>query len=266
MPFHIYKDLSLAYDLAGAGEKALLFIHGLGGAGSAWKCQTGHFGDRFVTVTVDLFGHGRSSKEVDPIPIPRIDAEAIDSLMREKIGRPYIVIGHSFAGMVIQEMLRLADPNFKGAVFVDCTHTGNNEIVESRVSFAESMLALSAERLPEETKRWYSELVGPSAPAEDREFILSTLKDCDYRWLFRSVAGCREFCRKYPPGEIIVRPDFPVLVMEADNGIGGDWRKSWVNFFKDAGYYLFEDAYHFFFITERSRFNKIMDEFLGVNF
>ena len=59
-----------------------------------------------------------------------------------------------------------------------------------------------------------------------------------------------------------IREDLPILIMEGGHGVGADFRKSWVNHFKGARYYLFEKAHHFFYITEHERFNKILEEFI----
>lgn len=265
MLIHKYKELDLAYRTYGAGDLALLFIHGLGGDGNAWKYQIEYFGDKYRIIVVDLFGHGQSSRGVDPVFAPRIDAEAIDSLMRNEIKQPYFAIGHSFATFTLPEMIKLDDPDLKGVVFVECTYYGFEEIIEARMNFSSLMLSYSDDRLKSEVPGWYLEMVASRPRSEDAEFILSSLKNCNYRWLFQAVAGAREYAEKHPADATPVRDDLPVLVMEADHGIGDDFRKSWVNHFKNAEYYLFENAYHFVFVTEHERFNSRLKHFIEEN-
>ncbi len=260
MPIFEFNKLNLYYDLFGNGPVTLLFIHGLGGEGRTWKYQIDHFGKNYQVVTVDLFGHGRSSRDIEPEFAPRLDADAIDALMRTVIQKPYIAIGHSFASQILPEIIKKAYFNLRGAAFVDCTYQGFPEIIEARMEFAQSMLALDDSRLTAEAEKWYRNLMADIMTAEDKALIFPSFKTCDYRWLFRSVAGCREFNRLYPPQET---PEIlPVFVLEADNGIGADFQKSWVNHFKNARYYLFEEAYHFFFISRQHKFNQLIDEFI----
>ncbi|MEW5924034.1 MAG: alpha/beta hydrolase [Candidatus Zixiibacteriota bacterium] len=260
-----FRDLDLNYQTYGNGPTALLFIHGLGGNGNSWKYQIDCFTKDYEIVTIDLFGHGQSSKNIDPILAPRLDAEAAVGLVHEIVKKPYFIIGHSFATNIIPEIMKMEQMLLKGAAFVDCTFQGFDDIIESRIALAERMLALSGEALQIETAIWYDSIIGPRVSAEDREFIHSSLKKCRIRWLFESVAGCRDYCSKYPPRETPVRDDFPIFIMEADNGIGGDIRKSWVNHFKHARYFLFDNAWHFFFVTERDRFNGLLSDFLKKN-
>ena len=266
MPIHAYKNLELFFQQYGSGEPVLLFIHGLGGSSEAWKYQVAYFEKKHEIIAIDLFGHGRSSKEVDSVFAPRLGAEAIDSLMRTEIGKPYLVIGHSFASNIIPELIKLGDPNLKGAIFVDCTYQGFDEIINARINFAESMLALSDEALNDEVKKWYTGMIAAHPTNEEIDFICASLKHCDYRWLFESVVGCREYCRKHPPDETPIRDDFPVFVTEAEFGVGANLRASWVNHFKNAEYYFFDKAYHFFFITEHAKFNGLLERFIKENY
>lgn len=265
MPIFEFKNLKLNYRIYGEGKIAILFIHGLGGNGGSWKYQVDYFQKEYQIIAVDLFGHGLSSKDVDPIEASRLDAEVCVDLMQKKIGKPYFVIGHSFATNINPEIIKIADPLLKGVVFVDCIYQGFPEIIDMRIKFAEKMLAISGDTLAREADLWYNELIGPVVTPDDRELIHSSLKHCSIRWLFEAVAGCRDYCAKYPPDKTPTENDLPVLIMEADNGVGDDIHKSWVNHFKNARYYLFENAGHFFFITERDRFNRLLKEFIEAN-
>ena len=265
MPILKFRDLDFYYKIYGDGPTALLFIHGLGGNSDSWKYQIDFFRKDYRIITVDLFGHGQSSGNVDPVPAPRLDAEAAVSLMHDIVKKPYFVIGHSFATNIIPEIIKMDQTLLKGAVFVDCTYQGFDDVIESRMALANKMLALSSEALPIETANWYDSIIGPKVSPEDREFIHSSLEQCRLRWLFESVGGCRDYCSKYPPKDTPVNDDFPVYIMEADNAVGADFRKSWVNHFKNARYYLFDNAWHFFFVTKREIFNRLLSDFLQKN-
>ena len=217
-----------------------------------------YFQDRYKVVAVDLFGHGQSSKNVDPVFSLRLDAEAIVDLMQNEIKIPYIAIGFSLASCILPEIIKLDDRLLRGVVLVDCTYQGFYDIAESRTKFGQNMLTLSDKALPVNAEQWYISLIGDTSP-ECRELILSSFRKSNHRWMFQSVAGCREYNKKYPPDKTPIRDNLPILIIEAGHGVGAEFRKSWVNHFKDAQYYLFEEAHHFFYITEHERFNKLLE-------
>ena len=264
MPFHSFSGRELHYETYGQGKTALLLVHGLYGDLNSWKYQIEYFSDKYKIVTIDLFGHGLSTKDVDPFMFPRLSAEAAVDLMKT-IGRPYFAIGHSFAGNILPEIIKLDTNRLKGVVFVDCTYQGDYEILKTRVKFGDTMLELSDDKIGAEAEYWYNSLIVDSATDEDREFILSSFRKGNHRWMFQAVAGCRRLLKQYPLKEIPIRNDQSIFIMEKGLGIGTDFRKSWVNYFKLADYYLFEKAGHFFFITQHARFNKRLAMFLDEN-
>lgn len=264
MPFHSFRGLNLHYEIYGQGNMALLLIHGLYGDGNSWKYQIDYFSDKYKIVTIDLFGHGLSSKDVDPVLVPRLDAEVVVDLMNN-IDLPYFAVGHSFAGNVLPEIIKLDGEKLKGAVFVDCTYLGDWQILETRVKFGENILALSDDKIGAEAEYWYNSLIVENASQEDRDFILSSFRKGNHRWMFQCVAKCDRFIKTHPIKETPIRDDQPILIMEKGTGTGIEFRKSWVNYFRLADYYLFEGAGHFFFITKHERFNKILDGFLKEN-
>ncbi|MCP4703537.1 MAG: alpha/beta hydrolase [candidate division Zixibacteria bacterium] len=264
MPIHKYKNYSLHYEKYGDGKTALLLIHGLFGDNNSWKYQINYFSDKYTIIAIDLFEHGLSSKNIDPIDVTHLDAEAAVDLMKT-IGLPYFALGHSFAGYVMPEIIKLDGDRLKGAVFIDSTYLGNWQILETRIRFGEVKLALEDERLAAESEFWYNSLIAKNAKQEDRDLILSSFRKGNYRQTFESVAKCRKFLIKYPAKETPIREHQKIFILE--NGVGKkpEFIKSWVNYFKLADYYLFENAGHFFHITQHEQFNKVLEYFLEEN-
>src|SRR5579884_2569674 len=61
MPFLTHAGVSLRYDRAGSGP-AVLFVHGWTCNRTFWERQVVGLRDRFTAITVDLRGHGESSR------------------------------------------------------------------------------------------------------------------------------------------------------------------------------------------------------------
>lgn len=265
MPIFNYRGNNLAWDSFGGGLDTLLFIHGLGGQSKSWMYQINHFKGNFRVIVVDLFGHGQSGKDIDPVFVSRFDAEAIMALVEQEIKLPVWAIGHSFASGILPEMIKINRSHLKGVVFVDCTFQGFKHIIDARANFAEIMLQYDDTALAAKTDAWYESLIGPDADKSTVAFIKSSLKFCRPRWLFESVAGCRRYNKIYPPEQTPIYTDLPIFVIEADQGIGENFDKSWINHFKQARYFLFENAWHFFFITHHEKFNKLIEDFIFSN-
>lgn len=265
MPIFDYQDHGLNWESYGQGQVTLLFIHGLGGHGKSWMYQINHFKNNNRVITVDLFGHGHSAKDIDPVFAPRLDAEAIMAFIRHEIKEPVWAVGHSFASAILPEMIKLDHSLLKGVAFVDCTYQGHKNIIDARMNFAELMLGYDEATLAAKADKWYDELIGPNADQSMAAFIKSSLKYCNLRWLYESVAGCRQYNQAYPPQETPIYPDLPIYIIEADHGIGDNFSKSWVNHFKQADYFLFDNAWHFFFVTHHGKFNGLIENFMFSN-
>lgn len=68
MPTLTLNGIEMFYEITGEGPP-LLLIHGLGSSGRDWEYQIPDFKDHYQVITVDLRGHGRSSKPKGPYSI-----------------------------------------------------------------------------------------------------------------------------------------------------------------------------------------------------
>lgn len=96
-------------------EPAFLLVHGLASNARLWDGVAGRLTARgHRAVTVDLRGHGRSSKPDGPYDVPTV-ADDLAALVRAlDLGRP-IVAGQSWGGNVVLE-LAVRHPGVAGAV------------------------------------------------------------------------------------------------------------------------------------------------------
>jgi pimeloyl-ACP methyl ester carboxylesterase len=103
----------LAYDAAGVGDPALVFLHGWCGDRSFFAPQFEYFSDTHRVVAVDLPGHGASAVP-EQYSIEGF-ARATAELARElDLGRS-VVFGHSIGAMVALALAQQA-PDLVGAV------------------------------------------------------------------------------------------------------------------------------------------------------
>jgi pimeloyl-ACP methyl ester carboxylesterase len=140
----------LGYDEAGAGDPALLFLHGWCGNRSFFERQFDYFVATHRVVSVDLPAHG-----VSPVPDEySIDAfaKATDELARELDFGRSVVFGHSIGAMVALALAQHA-PDLVGAV----------ALIDPPPLSKEVWKGFSAQLI--------SSFEGPDGPAGRREFV-----------------------------------------------------------------------------------------------
>ena len=107
----------LAFDVAGAGDPHLLFLHGWCGDRSFFAPQFDHFRGSHRVVSVDLPGHG-ASKAPAAYTIEAL-ATAVAAVTRQPgLGRG-VAIGHSLGAMVALELTRQAPELVDAVIMVD---------------------------------------------------------------------------------------------------------------------------------------------------
>jgi pimeloyl-ACP methyl ester carboxylesterase len=112
-----------------AGEPVIVVEAGLGDSSSGWAAVQPLVAKYARIFTYDRAGYGRS----DPAPDPRT-AEAVAKdlsalLSAAKITPPYIIVCHSYGGILAREFLALHVKDIAGMVFVDT----NQEKLEKEV-------------------------------------------------------------------------------------------------------------------------------------
>lgn len=94
--------------VAGRDDPALLLLHGLGGAWKVWESTIARFAPNHRTVAWTMPGYADSPPLLE-MTWPALAGAGVDLLDLLEIERA-VVVGHSFGGMVAQEMaLRHAD-------------------------------------------------------------------------------------------------------------------------------------------------------------
>ena len=98
MPTIDHNDLTISYGAAGAGP-VLVLLHAAGSTGAQWRGVLGELGERYHTLTPDLWGHGRTSFWPDPETLLHDDQANLVKHILDKIGiKKFDLVGHSYGG------------------------------------------------------------------------------------------------------------------------------------------------------------------------
>ena len=98
MPAIEENGLTISYGEAGEGPD-LVLLHAAGSTGAQWRGVLGELGDRFHTLTPDLWGHGRTSFWPDPETLLHDrQAELVKRIVDEENIGAFDLVGHSYGG------------------------------------------------------------------------------------------------------------------------------------------------------------------------
>jgi 3-oxoadipate enol-lactonase len=117
MPLASIADIKLYYEMFGRGEP-VIFIHGLGSSGRDWHNQVEFFSKHYQVITVDLRGHGQSSKRAGPYSMLLFAADMVDLITSLGI-KPCHVVGISLGGMIAFQLAASRPDLFRSMVVVN---------------------------------------------------------------------------------------------------------------------------------------------------
>ena len=116
-----FDKVEINYSIKRISSFFLVFIHGIGGDLNVWNKKRKFFHKKgFSTLAIDLRGHGLSDRP-DLIKSYGLECSAKDIrriLRKEKITR-FILIGHSFGGMVTIKFYELFPTLSKAYILID---------------------------------------------------------------------------------------------------------------------------------------------------
>jgi pimeloyl-ACP methyl ester carboxylesterase len=97
--------VAIHYREGGAGETALVFVHGWLGNANWWEPLMRHFAPTQRVVALDLAGHGRSGKERDDWTVERF-SDDVASVVRALGLERVVLLGHSMSGAISVQAAR----------------------------------------------------------------------------------------------------------------------------------------------------------------
>lgn len=159
----------LTQQVGRGGLVAVIFIHGIGGAGRAWGPQMASFAAAgFMPVPLDLPGYGARP------PVAVLDfeglAEDVERAIEQRgLQRP-VLVGHSMGGMIAQTMLRRRPDAYSAAVLA-CTSPafGNADGEFQRKFVADRIGPLDAGKtMADLAPAMVARMIGPAADPAGR--------------------------------------------------------------------------------------------------
>jgi pimeloyl-ACP methyl ester carboxylesterase len=161
----------ISYEICGAGEPTLVFVHGWSCDARYWRAQLSHFSKNHRAVTLDLAGHGHSGATRSQYTMLAFgeDVQAVT----EAIGsNSVILIGHSMGGSVIAEAARLMPDRVIGLIGVDTLQNIEYPMTKEELK---KILAPLEKDFRSGTREFIKRMILPSMDPQLRDWILSDI-------------------------------------------------------------------------------------------
>ena len=177
--------LDLVCEARGAGDTALVFLHGWCGDREYWKHQVGPFAADYRVVTLDQAGHGESGKGRKEWTVDSLagDVEAVVKALGLK---RVIVVGHSMGGPVGLLAAKRMPGTVVAVVGADTIQNVEFEMpAEARKQFMDAfekdfkgtmrigLAGLVHEKTDAELKKWLT----ARAEAQDPKMAMALMRD-----------------------------------------------------------------------------------------
>jgi pimeloyl-ACP methyl ester carboxylesterase len=211
--FALSKDKTpISYEVHGAGEPTLLFVHGWSCDARYWRMQIDRFAQKYRVVVLDLAGHGHSGMMRGRYTM-QLFGEDVRAVAEAVGSKTVILIGHSMGGAVIAEAARLMPERVIGLIGVD---TFDN--IEYPLTRAEldRMLAPMVDDFRRESRKFVADMVRPSTDPQLREWILADISSAPP---YVALSAMEEMMAQYITGEaarIFEEIKAPVICVNGD--------------------------------------------------
>ena len=244
----------------GADLPHLVFLHGIGGAASAWRGQLEAFGHRYRSVAWDMPGYGGSAP-LEEVSIATLAAALSDFLRQIAAVKP-VLVGHSIGGMIVQQWL-VENPDSASAVVLAQTSPAFGKADgEWQKSFIEARLGPldRGESMASLAPHLVKDLIGDDPdPAGIRiaRDCMARVPEASYRGSMLALLG---FDQRAALKDIKV----PTLVLSGsrDRNAPAPMMAKMASFIASASYVEVEGAGHLLNLERPSAFNAALDQFL----
>lgn len=251
---HSKDGTAISYEVYGAGEPTLVFIHGWSCDARYWRKQLSHFSKKYQVVMLDLAGHGHSGLTRSQYTM-RAFGEDVQAVTEDVGSQNVILIGHSMGGPVAAEAARLMPKRVKGIIGVDTL--ANIEYPMTREEF-EQMTAPLKKNFQTGCQQFVKNMILPGTDPLIRDWILSDMSSAPPAV---ALSAMKDMMSQYITGEFAKIFDeirIPVLSVNGDLWPINYEANRRHMFFYDA--IVMKGADHFLMMNRSGEFNIALEK------
>ncbi len=166
------KDgVPVSYEVYGAGEPTLVFVHGWSCDVRYWRAQVPYFSKKHKVVLIDLAGHGNSGFSRKDYTMEAFGEDVKAVTVAESTGK-VILIGHSMGGSVIAEAARLMPDRVTGLIGIDTLQDIEYPLTSKELK---TMTEPIEKDFRSGSRDFISQMILPGTDRELKEWILSDM-------------------------------------------------------------------------------------------
>ena len=244
----------ISYEMSGAGETTLVFVHGWSADSRYWRAQVPYFSKRYRVITLDLAGHGHSGTIRTRYAMDAF-GEDVRAVTEKTGSQRVILIGHSMGGSVIAEAARLMPGRVVGLIGIDTLE--NIEYPMTREEL-QKMIAPLEKDFRTGSRKFVEEMIYPQTDPQLREWILADVSAAPQAV---ALSAIKEMMTQYVTGEaakIFEQIRIPVITVNGDLWPINYEANRRHMFFYDA--IVLKKADHFLMMNRPEEFNKALEK------
>jgi pimeloyl-ACP methyl ester carboxylesterase len=252
-----FDGSQIAYTVYGAGDVALVFVHGWSCDQSYWREQIDHFALQYTVVTIDLAGHGSSSETRQDYTLASFGEDVKAVVDAERLNT-VILIGHSMGGGVIAHAAYHLPGRVRALIGVDTLQNVARPLSQEEM---DAMLSSFYADFPVGTANFVRSMFPENA---DQRLVDQVCTDMGAAPPAVAMSAIRNYMSQHVSGEykdIFTKIDVPVYAINARLwSTDADENRKYMKSF-DVRY--IEDAGHFVMLEKRDAFNALLAELLA---
>jgi len=202
----------LSYEISGAGEPTLVFVHGWSCDARYWRAQVPVFSGKYRVVVLDLAGHGNSGMSRKRYTMGSFGQD-VRAVTESTGSHRVILIGHSMGGSVIAEAARLMPDRVIGLIGIDTLENVEYSMTHEELK---RMTAPLEKDFQAGSRQFVGEMLSPKTAPQLREWILSDMSAAPPSV---ALSAMKEMMTQYITGEAAKAFDrirVPVVTVNGD--------------------------------------------------
>ncbi len=242
----------ISYEIYGAGEPTLVFVHGWSCDARYWRAQLKYFSKHHRVAALDLAGHGHSGATRSRYTM-RAFGEDVRAVTAATGSPSVILIGHSMGGSVIAEAARLMPNRVIGLIGIDTLENIEYPLTREELDM---MIAPLEKDFRTGSREFIASMLSPNTDAQLREWILADVSAAPPAV---ALSAMTEMMSQYITGEaarIFEEIPIPVITVNGDLWPINHAANRRHMFSYDA--IVLKDADHFLMMNRSSEFNPAL--------
>ncbi len=245
--------ISIAYEVRGEGEPALVFVHGWCCDRSYWDAQLPHFAEKYKVIAIDLAGHGESGLDRKEWTMGAFGEDVVAVVNKLNLDQ-VVLVGHSMGGFVILEAARRMPQLVIGLVGVDTLNNFEYKFTQEQI---DEMLTPLRSNFVEATRNFVRTMFTPTSDSALVEKIVVDMSSAPHDVGIGALEGYVDF-QKNEIKQVLQEVNAPITCINSDmNPTNVETNQNYASSFKAV---IMSGVGHFNMMEDPETFNRLLEE------